>query len=243
MSFPKINLHIHSVFSDGKNPIKKIVKKSLKLGLNHIAITDHFTNSWKAGVINTLNSEEKINQYLEEISICQAHLKTFNKDLWIYKGLEIDLESSEKYIKKLIRINKFDLILFEYLESLEGIAFIKNLINYWNQTISIEKDLPIFGLAHFDPSNFIYGGLDTLITFLKEYDIYYEFNSGYSQFYSRKYELFFEQLRKIQVPVAIGCDSHHSRRLSDIEEPLEMIKYYSLQENYLNFLELLKFKQ
>jgi predicted metal-dependent phosphoesterase TrpH len=59
MKVPKFNLHIHSIYSDGKNTIKKIVEKSLKLELEYIAITDHFTDSWKARVINTLDSKKK----------------------------------------------------------------------------------------------------------------------------------------------------------------------------------------
>ena len=79
MAFPKINLHIHSNFSDGNNSIKKIVVKSIKLGLDYIAITDHFSNSWKAGIISTLSSNEKISRYLEEIRDCQEFLKTSKK--------------------------------------------------------------------------------------------------------------------------------------------------------------------
>ena len=58
MNFPKINLHIHSTFSDGRNTIKQIIKRAIQLNLSYICITDHFTNSWKAGVIPTLNNEE-----------------------------------------------------------------------------------------------------------------------------------------------------------------------------------------
>ncbi|GAH22445.1 unnamed protein product, partial [marine sediment metagenome] len=146
------------------------------------------------------------------------------------KGLEVDLASTEKFIKDFIQLDKFDLILFEYLQSYETVAFLKNILNCWKKSIN---SFPILGLAHFDPSFFTYGNLDPLMNFLKEYNIYFEFNSNYPSFYSRKYELFFGKLKEYQIPVAIGCDSHRISNLIDIEEPFEMIKYYNLEKNFL----------
>jgi histidinol phosphatase-like PHP family hydrolase len=150
------------------------------------------------------------------------------------------LESSEKYIKQLINPKQFDIILFEYLESIEGITFAKNLIEYWTQSEQIKDNFPILGLAHFDPSYFIHGALDALIDFLREFNIYFEFNSRYSEFFSRKYELFFEQLREFNIPIAIGSDAHTLRRLDDLEEPLQMVDYLNLKANSSYLIERLK---
>ncbi len=242
MEFPKINLHIHSNYSDGRNSIKQIVKKSLKLGLDYIAITDHFTNSWKAGVIPTLNNIDKISEYLDEISTCQNYLKENNKKLVLYKGIEVDISSSERYIKNLLQIDKFNLVLFEYLQTPESIAFIKNIIRYWKYSIKNVNNFPILGLAHFNPFYLIHGSLEILIKFLKNYNIYFEFNSSYPQCYSPRNALFFEKLKEYQIPVAIGCDSHNLANLNDIEEPIEMIKYYNLERNYEIFIDKLSFK-
>ena len=243
MEFPKINLHTHTLFSDGKNSIKQIVNKSIKLGLNYLAITDHFTNSWKAGVISTtLNTLEKIDHYLNEITECQEFLTLNNKNLKLYKGIEVDIGSSSAYIKRLIRPTEFDLILFEYLETPEGIAFVKNIIDQWKKTIVFNRSFPLFGLAHFDPSNFIYGSLNILMQFLKEYDIYVEFNSSYPQFYSWRNELFFKKLKEYNIMVTIGSDAHTSRDLDNMFNPLEMIKVYKLENNLEIFINHLKQK-
>lgn len=239
MNFPNINLHCHSNYSDGKNSINEIVVKAVKIELNYLAITDHFTNSWKSQIIPNLNSIEKIDNYLNAISICQNHLKETYKDLLLFKGIEIDLGSSEKFIKYHINPLKFDIILFEYLETSEGLAYINNLISYWKRKISNET-LPLFGLAHFDPSYFIFNGLDRLLQLLKKYNIYYEFNSSYSHFYSRKNEIFFGKLKKYQIPVGIGSDAHHSKEIGLIEEPLSKIKDYGLENNLLSLIGLLK---
>ncbi|GAH35851.1 unnamed protein product [marine sediment metagenome] len=120
IELPKLNLHIHSIYSDGRNTIKQIVKKALKTDLDYICITDHFTNSWKADLIPNLNNLDKIKRYLEEISQLKEFLIKENKDLTLFKGVEIDISSSEKYIINNISPNKFDLILFEYLESFDS---------------------------------------------------------------------------------------------------------------------------
>ncbi|MFX0036890.1 MAG: PHP domain-containing protein [Candidatus Hermodarchaeota archaeon] len=235
MLFPKMNLHIHSNYSDGKNTIQQIVKKAIKLELDYIAITDHFTDSWKSWV-STLNNYETITSYLEEISICQKYLSTYNKNLKLLKGIEIDLSSSEQFISKYIQIDEFNLILFEYLQSYETIAFVKNIINHWKNTKINFTNLPILGLAHFDPSHFILENLDPLMKFLKEYNIYFEFNPSYATFYSPKYERFFKMLKEYEIPVGIGCDSHNLKNLNNVEEPLDMIKYYNLERNFENLI-------
>ena len=78
MKIPRINLHIHSNYSDGKNSIEKIIKKAISEGLEYIAITDHFTNSWKANIIPTLDTISKIDKYRNEIFMCQSYLKKRN---------------------------------------------------------------------------------------------------------------------------------------------------------------------
>ncbi|MFX1590337.1 MAG: PHP domain-containing protein, partial [Promethearchaeota archaeon] len=167
MDFPRFNLHIHSNYSDGRNSIEQIVRKSIEYGLKYIAITDHFTNSWKASVIPTLDSKEKITNYILEINQCQNYLKRENINLRLFKGIEIDISSSKSYILNFINPYEFDIILFEYLESPEGIAFIKNLLKSWKKKYITNKSFPILGLAHFDPSFFIYSYFDILIPFLK----------------------------------------------------------------------------
>lgn len=237
MDLPKINLHIHSKYSDGKHNIKQIVERAIKLELNFIAITDHFTNSWKAWA-SKLNNFDTIDEYLREMIYYQANLK--DKNLVLLKGIELDLSSNEQFIKKYIQPDKYELILFEYLHSIESIAFIKNIIRYWKNRIKDSNELPILGLAHFDPSYFIHEHLDVLILFLKEYNIYFEFNPSYPRFYSRQNEFFFEKLRENMIPVAIGCDSHHISNLNDFEEPFEMIKYYNLENNFQLLVDALK---
>jgi len=241
MTLPKINLHIHSTFSDGKNTIRQIVESALNLNLDYIAITDHFTDSWKEWV-SKLKNIDKISEYLGEITECQNYLRDYGKNLVVFKGLEVDLGSSAQFIRSNIHVSKFDLILFEYLQDVDTIAFVKNIIDFWKRTLRNIGELPIIGLAHFDPSFFIHDNLDILVSFLKDYSIYFEFNPSYPTYYSRQNEVFFAKLRDNNIPVAIGCDSHNISSLNDIEEPLDMIKYYNLESNLRNLISNLEIK-
>ncbi|MBY9020130.1 MAG: PHP domain-containing protein [Candidatus Lokiarchaeota archaeon] len=239
MELPNINLHIHSKYSDGKNSISQIVSSALDKGLDYICISDHFTNSWKADMIPNLNSLDKIKMYLEEITQFQELLIEEDRQMALFKGIEIDLSSTEKFIINNIIPTQFDLIMFEYLENIEGISFIKKIIHYWKRKTKNPKDFPLIGLAHFDPSFFIFNGMTILIDFLKQNQIFFEFNSSYPQYYSQKFRSFFDQLRENNILVSIGCDSHHISTLKDVEEAYDRIKLYALEENLKNLIQIL----
>lgn len=236
-----MNLHLHSVYSDGKNNIPTIVNNCINKNIQLIGITDHFSDSWKAKVIETLDTQTKITDYLLEISKCQSYLKQTNSNYHIYKGIEIDIGSNESYINSLIHPDLFEIILFEYIENREGIIFARNLMDNWNDKYQLkEKNVPLFGLAHFDPGLFIESEFDILITFMKEHSLFFEFNSRYPNTYSYKNADFFHALRKNNIPVSIGSDSHNSRRLDDLQEPMERIKEYQLDPNLKLMVNLLK---
>jgi len=243
MELPKLNLHIHSKYSDGKNTISQIVSTALDKGLEYICITDHFTNSWKADVIPNLNSLDKIEMYLEEIDQFQKYLIDEERQMALFKGIEIDLSSTEKFIINNILPTKFDILLFEYLENIEGITFIKKIINYWKRNTKNSKAFPLIGLAHFDPSFFVINGMNILIDFLAQNRIFFEFNSSYPQFYSQKYLSFFKQLKERNILVSIGSDSHHISTLKDIEEAYDRVKFYELENNLLNLIQILDKKR
>lgn len=243
MELPKLNLHIHSKYSDGRNTISQIVSTALDKGLDYICITDHFTNSWKADVIPNLNSIAKIEMYLDEIDQFQKYLHDEERQMALFKGIEIDLSSTEKFIVNNILPTRFDILLFEYLESIEGIFFIKKIINYWKGKTKNSTDFPLMGLAHFDPSFFAINGMNILIDFLTEHRIFFEFNTSYPQFYSQKYRSFFDMLKERNVLVSIGCDSHHISTLKDIEEAYDRIKFYELESNLIDLVKILDKKR
>jgi len=243
MELPKVNLHIHSKYSDGKNSVSQIVSAALTKGLDYICITDHFTNSWKADVIPNLNSLNKIELYLSEINQFQKQLLDEERHMALFKGIEIDLSSTEKFIINSVSPIRFDILLFEYLENIESIFFIKKIINHWKRRYKSSKDFPLIGLAHFDPSLFLIDGMNILIDFLKEYRVFFEFNSSYPQFYSQKYRYFFDRLKENNILVSSASDSHNIGTLKDLEEVYDRIKFYELENNLLELIRILDKKK
>jgi DNA polymerase (family 10) len=240
MNLPKINLHIHSNFSDGRNTIEQIVRKCINLEMDYICITDHLSNSLKSKIIRTLDDNDKIETYLKTIFECNRILSEKKNKLRVLKGVEIDISSDRNHIIKLIDPTKFDLILFEYLETYTGVAFITNLINQWKHTYAQHQNFPLFGLAHFDPAFFFYSNFNPLIDFMTFYNIIYEFNSCYPHSYSTNYEDFFYKLKENQIMFSIGADSHELESLMEIEIPLMMLDRYNLDENFQMLVRNLK---
>lgn len=227
-----INLHIHSTYSDGKNSIEKIVREAKNSNLAFIAITDHFSNSWKANVIPTLNSKQKMDSYLWELHSFQKKLFLDNDKVILLKGIEIDSTSNIDYIYKYANPDSYDIILFEYLDTPGSLSSISNLLRMWKREMQSFSVQPVYGLAHLDPLNFLYDDFKLLLSFLKEFDVCYEFNSGYPQTYARRYERLFELLKKHEIMISIGSDSHELSSIVDIQDPLNMIEYYGLDMNY-----------
>lgn len=77
------NYHIHSSFSDGRAPMWQMTQKASRLGLTHIAITDHgplpFENEW-----SIQQSDRKA--YIKMLD----EQKALYPDMTIFRGLELD---------------------------------------------------------------------------------------------------------------------------------------------------------
>ena len=86
-------------------------------------------------------------------------------------------------------------------------------------------------------------GMNIFIDFLTQNRIFFEFNSSYPQFYSRKFSDFFDRLRENGILVSIGCDSHQISTLKDIDEAYDRIKFYGLEANFIDLIQILDKKR
>lgn len=240
MVLPKINLHIHSNYSDGAPSIAEIVAKAVDLEFDYIAITDHFSNTWKANIINTLENPAKISKYLFEIYLRQEALKKEKSQLKVLRGIEIDVRSSMNFIWKNIDSNHYQIILLEHFDQILDIKLISKLYRHWKQMLNSDSKFPIIGLAHFRPDYPFTKYMDFLLHFLEDFDIFFEFNSSYSQFYSSEYKGFFDEIKARKIPVGIGSDAHSAAYIRDIEDPLEKIINYGLEENFKRLISKLE---
>ena len=63
----KFDLHIHTTYSDGDPSIRDAIQAARAKNLTYLAITDHFTTSWKQSIIDTIsfnNFEQYYYKYL-----------------------------------------------------------------------------------------------------------------------------------------------------------------------------------
>ncbi len=83
----KIDLHIHSTYSDGKNTIEEIVQQAIEKGFDIIGISDH---SYTAFDESYCIKKDSVQIYLDEINTLKSKYK--NK-IRIYAGIEQDFFS------------------------------------------------------------------------------------------------------------------------------------------------------
>lgn len=206
-----IDLHCHTYYSDGSQSISEacLVAKDKKLDL--IAITDHYTTSWKADIINHLTKHD-IDKYIKEIEYTSK-----KNDYPLLKGIEIDTESSFDSIIG-IEFDKFDIILLEYILSIKSLKKYVYLIRNYLGKLNLNKS-PIIGLAH--PN--IHLKLSNR-DFKKEFipcllnnNIYFELNNRYSSYFRKDIKKIEKMISK-GVQFTIGSDAHQPSKIGQIEQ-------------------------
>ena len=85
----KRDLHVHSVYSDGKNTPEEIVAAAIALGLEEIAVTDHSYTWFDESYCIKKDAQ---NAYIDEISALKAR---YSDKIRILCGIEQDYYSEE----------------------------------------------------------------------------------------------------------------------------------------------------
>lgn len=202
---PRINLHTHTLYSDGDFTVMEVVRSAFQAGLTHIAITDHFET---CKIINPLKRMD-FDRYLRDIRAAQM---MYEGRIEVLAGVEIDTnpERCDLYELPFDLLNTLDLVLFEYVEDpLQGGIPL-------NELRSLVKDLDVpFGLCHWDMDR-IFRERDPawLADRLSEMGAFVEVPT--SQHYARQGRFLYEHSEsfyeafKEKVKVSIGTDMHHS---------------------------------
>ncbi|MHA1269065.1 MAG: PHP domain-containing protein [Candidatus Helarchaeota archaeon] len=225
-----IDLHIHTIFSDGNNNINEVCKEAKKKKIRIIAITDHYTTGWKSKIINHLRLDN-INHYLEEIDKIKE-----NYNLKILKGIEIDMNSNISDIKK-IPFNQFDLILLECIKSIETmknyIAFIRK------KSHQNSNNSQIIALAHPNIHLYLHNTIlkQVFIPYLVKEEIYFELNSRYSNYFINHKKII-NNLISSGVKFTIGSDSHSISRVGDISISYMFLKDLNGMDNLIDMKKL-----
>ncbi|MHA1651060.1 MAG: PHP domain-containing protein [Candidatus Helarchaeota archaeon] len=220
----KFDLHLHTTYSDGSMNINDAIKTAKEKNLTCIAITDHFTTSWKAFIIDTINFSN-FDKYRNEILELRRALQ-YN----CLVGIEIDMESDWNEIKK-IPFENFEIILFEYVHFLGQLKSIENYL----QTHDIKA---IMALAH----NYNFRGrtLEVYSRFLTENNICFELNSRYLPSINENLLYMMKFLKDSGVIFTIGSDAHTRKRIGDLKTPHMIIEKIDGYDNLIKVDKIIK---
>jgi histidinol phosphatase-like PHP family hydrolase len=225
---PMINLHTHTVYSDGSFLPEDIVRRAFQGGLTHIAITDHFET-------DKVPSPLKVDQFERYLSNLQALKEMYKGRIEVLAGVEIDTNPTRCDLESLPidLLNKLDVVLFEYAsDSINGGRQLEGLEDFRKQLTR-----PICGLCHWDMDRiFPYRDPNELANTLNVMDMFVEIST--SQYYTRDGLSFFLHAERFfrcfkgKVKVAIGTDMH--RRIDEVvnlKTGQDFIKWIGLERD------------
>lgn len=220
-----INLHTHTLYSDGDYTPEQIVEAASRGNLTHIAITDHFETS----KVNSLRASE-FNEYLDRL----RDLGRRYSNVQVLAGVEIDTNPNRCDLDNLPvdMLNKLDLVLFEYVQA-EGGTTIEGL-----EPLLSRLKIPC-GLAHNDlERNFRGMSSQALAEHLERHDLFVEINTAWP--YRRDglpfYELAKERFAAFRgrVRVSVGTDVHHTlSEVYNLEMPYRFVRHQRLEDDLL----------
>ena len=207
---PMINLHTHTVYSDGSYLPDDIVRRAYQGGLSHIAITDHFETIKVPSPLRT----DQFERYMSNLA---ALKEMYKGKIEVLAGVEIDTNPDRCDLESLPvdLMNRLDVVLFEYAsDPVNGGRQLEGLEDFRKQLTR-----PICGLCHWDMDRiFPYRDPKELANTLNVMDMFVEIST--SPFYTRDglpyfllAERFFRSF-KGKVRVSIGTDTH--RRIDEV---------------------------
>ena len=112
-----IDLHTHSVFSDGSFAPEEIIEAAIAGGLTHVGISDHFRTS-KLGLTAEYVMLERLDEYIDHVRALAAK---HAPQITVLVGLEVDFSKRtpmEQFWQRGFQktpLNDLDYVLFEYV--------------------------------------------------------------------------------------------------------------------------------
>jgi len=223
----KMNLHVHTKFSDGLFTPREIIEASVKYGLDIIGISDHFHTVKTKSVMR-----KHVNEYIKELT----NLKDdFKKYIDVKIGMEIDTCPFRTNIETFPfdLCESMDYVLMEYVnEPLRGGIPLSTAVK-----LRSKFDCEV-GLAHNDiAKNF--GDYDLLKKKLEENNIFIELASGIRNTRDNKpyYHYapdFFNSLNGSRIKISVGTDMHrYLRELAMINDAYRFIKNMGIEDHLI----------
>ncbi|MDY6932101.1 MAG: PHP domain-containing protein [Halobacteriota archaeon] len=207
----RVDLHVHSNYSDGRDSVEKLIETAKGRGLYKVAIVDH-------------GPDHQFGMKLEDIEKRDEEISEFSKfyGIDVFSGIELDLDRLDSLDMGFWNDN-FDLI----LGSIHKRYTYGDYFQYVKRSI---KDIDI--LAHHGWK--IDGYNDDieveLIRLLKEHDVAVEINSRRGL----PWEYFLRMCSDAGLKYSIGSDAHRAIHVGNVEWAEDIAsKFFSEEDIYL----------
>ncbi len=224
------DLHIHTEWSDGDDPVDVVIKTAEEKGLKVIGICDHLSEL-KASVPF---EEEGLQDYIAEIKDSAKNYPNIK----VFVGLEIDAFPLETINMNMDLLKDFDYLLFEDVMKL---ITLKNFSNWVKEHYSKNKS-PIIGISHPNlgwPDQLV----PKIVEFVETANIFLEFNANYTSNYEGgKNSSIYENLKNSKVKFTIGSDSHSFGTIGNFNYAIEFLEGLSFSPLEDRLPELFKIK-
>ncbi|MHA2082707.1 MAG: PHP domain-containing protein [Candidatus Thorarchaeota archaeon] len=212
MTHNRVDLHVHSDFSDGTSTIQDIVKRARTIGLECVAIADHFWPSMGShrGGLSVVN--ERHNLIMD--------MQNENSELKILEGVEVDINSNGTLAPVSGGHDQFDIII-------GSVHWGSDSARWASAVVRAAKSGLFQILAHFDGylSSYRQEDGERVVEALVENNIAVELNGRYPP----EYIEFIETARKSGCKFSIGSDSHSLHTIGQISDQVKLGKAMNLE--------------
>jgi len=206
-----MDLHNHTKWSDGADKAEDIIINAIAHQVEAVGITDHFCNDYKYSIGTNM-----LEIYFNEID--RLKLKYINL-IKVFIGVEISYISLLKNCSILPYdlLNQLDFILIEDLDYIPATIRLEDIARLLN-SFKCGKGLAHTDLAKLADKYEDMGGLDYVLDFLKQSDLFWEINTDSAQDIflnilnsskkDEKTEAVLQGIIKRKIPVSVGSDTH-----------------------------------
>ncbi|MHA1248150.1 MAG: PHP domain-containing protein [Candidatus Thorarchaeota archaeon] len=205
MHVPRHDLHIHTDYSDGASSVEDVVRRAADVGMEAIAITDHFWPSL-GSMRGGLSVIESRRQRIES-------LRTEFPRIAILDGAEVDVNSDGTLAPVAGGFEQFDVVIASFhfgCNSTQWASVIARLLRKHSFDI----------LGHWDGYLTSYRPEDgaAVARLLAEHDVAVELSTRYPV----KHEDFLIEARDAGCMFTLGSDSHTIDTVGQVEEQRQM---------------------
>jgi histidinol phosphatase-like PHP family hydrolase len=229
----RINLHVHSTWSDGAHSPRDLVRSAVVHRLSHIGISDHYLTR-KLSEPQFCVGPRDVAAYVADIrQVAADHTRWVD----VLAGLEIDWSArAASYLPALWpQVGELDYLLFEYVDDAEwGGDSLEALLE-------LRPALPLpVGLAHSNLSaNFSERyAPEALVELLEANDLFLELSTAPEHRYHRAQDPYslrvWECLAEGAVRFSVGSDVHgHIDDVAEVEDAHRFLDEHGLRERLI----------